>query len=487
MQHKMKERLLKKMKEVINQGPFTNTWSSLQNYQIPQWYQQAKFGIFIHWGVYSVPAFANEWYPRNMYRQGSREYEHHLATYGPHKDFGYKDFIPMFKAEKFVPEDWLDLFKKAGSRFIVPVAEHHDGFQMYASNLSSWNAVVRGPRRDVIGKLALAARKYGLFFGLSSHRAEHWWYFDEGMNFDSDVQDPEYRDFYGPANPAPSDLMNRKDSAPDREFLEDWLARSIELVEKYKPEIVYFDWWIQNTAFEPCLKDFAAYYYNRAASWNKEVVINYKYEAFPEGTAVYDVERGQLNHIRPLFWQTCTSLSTKSWCNIRDNEYKTAKTIICDLVDIVSKNGALLLNVGPRADGNIPDKEQEILLKIGEWLKVNGEAIYGTEPWKSFGEGPTEIKEGAFNDTERKPFTPEDIRFTSKGNILYAIIMEPPETNTIKIKSLARGGKYYSSSIKDIELLGEGKVINWDHNSKSLIVNLQGFEGREYPFVLKIH
>jgi alpha-L-fucosidase len=181
------------------QGLFQPNWESLKNFRAPQWYLDGKFGIFIHWGVYSVPAFGSEWYPRQMYLQGSAEFKHHVATYGPQRKFGYKDFIPLFKAEKYDPKAWAGLFKKAGAKFVVPVAEHHDGFPMYDSALTAWCAGKMGPKRDLIGDLAAAVRGEGLVFGLSSHRAEHWWFMNGGKTFDSDVRDPKYADFYGPA------------------------------------------------------------------------------------------------------------------------------------------------------------------------------------------------------------------------------------------------------------------------------------------------
>jgi len=272
------------IQQVIAGGPFQATWESLQQHTVPSWYEEAKFGIFIHWGIYSVPAFGNEWYPRNMYRQGTAEFQHHVATYGPQSQFGYKDFIPQFKAEQFNPDQWAELFQTAGARYVVPVAEHHDGFAMYDTALSQWCAAKMGPQRDIIGELAQAVRRQGLVFGLSSHRAEHWWFFNGGMQFDSDVRDPRYYDFYGPARPSSEDWKS-KDwlPRPDARFLDDWLARICELVDQYQPQLVYFDWWVEQIVFQPYLQKFAAYCYNRAAARQQEVAINYKNEAFPTG------------------------------------------------------------------------------------------------------------------------------------------------------------------------------------------------------------
>jgi alpha-L-fucosidase len=468
------------------------TWESLKTYTVPEWYQDAKFGIFIHWGVYCVPAFANEWYPRNMYLKGSPEYDHHVKTWGPHDKFGYKDFIPMFKAEKFDPARWADLFKKAGAKYVMPVAEHHDGFAMYDCSFSRWTAVKMGPKRDIVGELAAAVRQAGLVFSLSSHRAEHWWFMNGGMEFDSDVRDPRYYDFYGPAKPGPSHLDQEKWTSkdwrprPDGKFLEDWLARTCELVDKYQPQVVWFDWWIEQAVFEPYLQRFAAYYYNRGLEWGKGVAINHKYESFPEGTAVFDIERGQLKGIRPLFWQTDTAISKNSWGYVEGQNYKTPASLIHDLVDIVSKNGALLLNIGPRPDGTIPEPEQEILLEIGRWLEVNGEAVYGTRPWKIYGEGPTEVFEGAFQDIKRTEFTAQDVRFTARGDTLYAIVLGWPESGEVVIQSLSTSQAHYPAAIKQVELLGAKGAVQWSRDAHGLKVKLPAEKPSAAAFALRI-
>jgi len=245
----------------VPQFTFEPTGESLKNYQVPEWYQDAKFGIFIHWGAYSVPGFGNEWYPRNMYKKDSPVFEHHVNTYGPQSQFGYKDFIPEFKAERFNASEWAQLFRDSGAKYIVPVAEHHDGFPMYDCSFTEWDAAKEGPKRDVIGELEAAVRKEGLHFGLSTHRAEHWWFFDQGMTFDSDVRDPANRDKYGPAQP--QDKAEEGLMPPTQEYLDDWLARTAELVDKYQPEVVWFDWWIAQPPFHAPMQKFAAYYYNR--------------------------------------------------------------------------------------------------------------------------------------------------------------------------------------------------------------------------------
>ena len=484
----MTQERLQAISQTIAVGPFAASWDSLEQVQVPDWYVDGKFGIFIHWGVYAVPAYGNEWYPRNMYLKGSKEYEHHRATYGTQDQFGYKEFIPQFKAEKYDPAAWASLFAEAGARFVVPVAEHHDGFQMYASALSHWNAAQMGPKRDLIGELAEAVRGAGMVFGVSSHRAEHWWFMNGGNTFPSDVQDPANADFYGPAR---GDLGQRPyeqyyDNAPDQAFLEDWLLRICEIIDKYQPQLIWFDWWIQNMAFKPYLKQFAAYYYNSGAAWGKGVAVNNKFDAFPAGTTVFDIERGQESHIRGLFWQNDTSVSKNSWGYIDNQDYKVANDIIGDLIDVVSKNGALLLNIGPRADGTIPEEEQQMLRDIGGWLAVNGEAIYDTRPWFLYGEGPTKVLSGAFTDTARTRFTSQDIRFTRNGDTLYAHVLDWPEGGRVAIRSLGSDAPYHLAQIASVEMLGSGQILAWQAGKDALRIDLSGCAPTNSPFVLKI-
>ncbi|MCD8153293.1 MAG: alpha-L-fucosidase [Clostridiales bacterium] len=481
------KKYLAEIYKVIEEGPYTDTWDSLCEHPTPKWYEKGKFGIFIHWGVYSVPAFGNEWYPRNMYKKGSAENLHHVKTYGALDKFGYKDFIPMFRAEKFDPKKWLDLFQEAGARFVVPVAEHHDGFQMYASELSPWNAARMGPCRDILGELKEETEKRGLVLGASSHRAEHYWFFNGGREIpESDVNNPEFASLYGPAAGVTRDQSSIYDNPPTQEHMEDWLLRTCELVDRYQPRLVFFDWWIQQYAWKPYLRKFAAYYYNRAAQWGAEVAIDSKFDTFVHGSAVKDLERGQLDHITPDLWQNDTSVAKNSWGYTVGNDYKKPSDLVLDLVDVVSKNGALLLNVGPRPDGTIPEEDAHILREVGKWLAVNGEAIYDTRYWKVFGEGPTQVPEGHFTDTYSKSFTPEDIRFTSKGNHIYATVLHWPQDGEIHIRSLGNDGKLLKSTIRDIELLGTDLHPAFSRNeSLDVSCGKTDFAG-DMPVVLKI-
>ncbi len=461
---------------------YTADWQSLQSYTIPDWFRDAKFGIFIHWGVYSVPEFGSEWYPRNMYQPHSEDsndakvFTHHIATYGPQDRFGYKDLIPLFKAQSFDADRWADLFKRAGAKYVVPVAEHHDGFAMYKTSLSRWNAAEMGPKRDIIGELSEAVRRKGLIFGLSSHRIEHWWFMNGGRTFNSDVNDEVYKDFYGPA-------MQETDSMT-QEYMNDWLLRCAELTNKYHPQLFWFDWWIgAQPRFQPYLKSFASYYYNQGLQWNKGVVINYKYNAFPPGTAVLDLERGMLNGIRDTAWQTDDAVGFQSWGYIKGENYKSPQYLIDELVDIVSKNGNLLLNIGPRSDGIIPIEQQQLLLSMGAWLSVNGEAIYGTRPWKEYGEGPTENASGPFADSKIKPFTAADIRYTAKKDTLYAITLKLPDGDTRMQKLGTEAGNGHIIAVK---LVGSTEKLRWTQDKDALIIHPASQYPSHYAAVYKL-
>jgi len=420
-----------------------------------------------------------------MYTPSTKEYEHHLATYGSHASFGYKDFIPQFRAERFDANQWAELFAIAGARFVVPVAEHHDGFAMYETALSRWNAKDMGPKRDIIGELSVAIRRHGMIFGLSSHRAEHWFFFEHGRGFASDVNDPAYADLYGPAEKSPEDWHQlHSDERPSEAYIDDWLARNVELIDKYQPQLFWFDWWIQHKAWEPALQQFAAYYYNRAAQWDKGVAVNYKYDAFAPGSAVFDIERGQVTDIYPHFWQNDTSVAKNSWGYTDAQDYKTPANLISDLIDVVSKNGALLLNIGPKADGTIPAHEVYLLHEIGAWLRVNGEAIYATTPWHIYGEGPTKVADGAFTDTERADFTGQDIRFTRRGDTLYAIIMAWPGAQA-RINALGSASGHMAQ-IRSIELIGYDASATWHQHADALVVDMPATPIGNYAVVLRI-
>ncbi|MGN0507408.1 MAG: alpha-L-fucosidase [Lachnospiraceae bacterium] len=487
-----KKAYLKQIQEVINRGPYKADWASLTDMELPGWFKKAKFGIFIHWGLYSVPAYANEWYSRNMYLQGTREFEHHVATYGPHKDFGYKDFIPMFTADKFNPDEWADLFQEAGANYVVPVAEHHDGFQMYASGMSKFNAANMGPKRNVLGELKQAFEKRGMLFATSTHRAEHLWFMGIGREFDSDIKEPlTVGDFYWPSlkeQPNMDDMF--ASPYPTEEFLTDWLLRTCELIDDYKPRILYFDWWIQHEGYKETLKQIAAYYYNRGVEWGTPVAICYKHDAMAFGSGIVDVERGKFADTKPYYWQTDTAIAKNSWCYTTELEYKTPYEILCYLIDVVSKNGNLLLNVGPKSDGTIPEEDTRILKEIGAWLKVNGEAIYNSKPWRTPAEGPTKEAEGKFSEGQGGNYTREDFRFTVGHGCIYATCLSYPEDGTLLIRSLAKtgdaNGTAFQGILDKVEILGYNGTVSYEQTADGLIVHGPK-KWNDYPVVVKVH
>jgi alpha-L-fucosidase len=469
-------------------GPaFRPNWNSLAAYRTPDWFRDAKFGIFLHWGVYSVPAFGNEWYSRNMYVPGSREFEHQVAVYGSQAGFGYKDFIPMFKGQNFDPGAWVDLFVRAGARYIVPVGEHCDGFAMYDSDMTPWNATRMGPHRDVVGELAAAARARGLRFGVSSHTAEHWWWYDRGRSFPSDVRDmnPYTALLYGPAEhrnlPNPDGTTNDAHEpdpnhleewvAPDHRYLDNWLALSTEIVDKYHPDLIYFDWWIGQPAFQPVVQQFAAYYYDDSAKRHQQPVLTYKEEAMPANVATLDIERGKLDSLRLLPWQTDTSVSVHSWGYVENDQYRTAKSLIHQLVDTVSKNGNLLLNVGPESDGTLPEQARSVLLQMGAWLRINGDAIYNTRPFAVYGEGPTKTPSDAMQmNHDIQVYTAQDIRYTTSksGSILYATALGWPTDATLTLHSLYTENPYLPSPVCRVKLMGTGQDIRFKQQPDGL-------------------
>jgi len=455
--------------------------SIAQNYKIPDWFRDAKFGVFIHWGVYSVPGFGNSWYPREMYNKSTEHYKHHVETYGSLTEFGYKDFIPLFKAEHFNADEWVSLFKASGIKYVVPVAEHHDGFSMYNSTINRWNAVDMGPKIDVIGALKKATLEQGLHFGLSSHRAEHAWFYNHGFKVPSDVQDERYRDLYGDGLEFPGGYdANCPEGAGFNEASKSkWLAHTYELIDLYEPELMWFDWTVGKHPFQETFYKFMAYYYNSARDWDKEVVVNTKF-GFGDNIQVFDIERGKSDKIRPFPWQTDTSIGKKAWGYIKNEEDKTPNHIVDDLVDIVSKNGNLLLNVGPRPDGKITASQRDVLLRIGKWLEVNGEAIYGTRPWIKSSEGLEAGTSGYYTDNTESKYSSQDIRFTTKGDVLYPIFLDWSDGDVL-IKSIDN-----NFSIAQVSMLGSTEHLKWTQTQEGLRVTFPKEKPSDYAHALKI-
>jgi alpha-L-fucosidase len=455
---------------------FEADWKNIaENYQIPKWFRDAKFGIFIHWGVYSVPAHNNEWYTRFMYQTNTADYRWHRQKFGKQDKFGYKDFIPLFKGEQFSPSDWVALFKEAGAKYVVPVAEHHDGFAMYDSTHNPWNSVKMGPKKDVIGLLKAETEKAGLVFGLSSHRLENSFFFNGGMSFPSDVRDTNIS-LYGFRLPGTPENVRYTPEVHD-----DFLAHTKELIDRYQPSLIWFDWTVNQIT--PTFNKFLAYYYNNAHDWGKGVVVNTK-KGYPNNVQVSDVERGAVGTMMKHPWQTDTSVGRKSWGYVVGERNKPAGLIIQMLVDIVSKNGNLLLNIGPDSHGRITPGQEAVLRQIGAWLRPNGEAIYNTRPWFKFGEGPTRPPTGAFSDNRPVAYKPGDIRFTTNGDKLYAIALAKAGQITIRTLTPEIIGK---SRLLSATFLGTGKDVEWKLSPEGLTLTLPDDTPEAFAYAFRLH
>lgn len=453
-------------------GPYTADWESLKKHnEEPEWIKDAKFGIYFHWGVYSVPAAFNEWYPRSMHFPG-RVFEHHVKTYGHPSEFGYHDFVPMFKAAYFNADEWAELFHKAGAKFAGPVAEHHDGFSMWDSDITPWNAMDKGPHKDITGLMAKALKERNMKLITTFHHAKqlqryqdsvgeqrfefsHYPYF-EGMPPHS--EDPDLQLLYG-------------NIQPEKWHEHIWLGKLKEVIDKYKPDIIWFDY-VFDKIPEAYQKAFCAYYLNKAREWQKEVVIVTKNDLSFD-IALDDHEKTRKNRIGEKVWMTDQTISKGSWCYTEDLQIRGARELVHELIDIVSKNGVMLLNVSPMANGIIPDNQKETLIGIGKWLDVHGEAIYGTRPWYTFGEGPTKEPEGTslnlYNDFLNLEYSARDIRYTTRGDTIFAILLGIPEPE-YPIKLTAFGSKEFRAHVKNICLVGSDEAVTWEMNENGLFI-----------------
>ncbi|MDP4846797.1 MAG: alpha-L-fucosidase [Akkermansiaceae bacterium] len=472
---------------------FLPTWKSLDRYECPEWFHDAKFGIYAHWGPYSATmASANtDWYSTNMYVEGSVSNKYHVATYGTLDKFGYKDFIPLFTAEKFNADEWVDLYIEAGAKFAGPVGEHADGFAMWDSSITPWNAVKMGPKRDVVGEMEKAVRKRGLKFLVSMHHQWKWgWYPTSDKT--TDASNPEYAELYGPAVPKSAfgkvDSKGKRDymdvdPQPTKEFCEEWLGKVNEVVDQYHPDLLWFDNRMSILP-ERYRMEMAAHYYNQALEEDQQVVLTYKRPDMIYGSATSDLERARMPDTFPEPWLTDTSLARSSWAYAEDLEYYSADRLIDDLIDIVSKNGCMLLNIAPKPDGTIPEEQQEILRGMGKWLKLNGEAIYGSRPWLTYGEGPTVTPVGHLSDIGFHGFSSDDVRFTTQGQTLYAIALGWPESGKLSVKALGQG--LSSDAIKGVTLIGHEGEIKWEQTVDALEINLPENAPCEYAYVFKL-
>jgi alpha-L-fucosidase len=487
------EEAVKQIPTPMAPGPVKPSWKSLkENYKVPGWFKGAKFGIFMHFGIFSVPAHGNEWYEKFLYAGGDDSVlkvlggndfalganngpnstrAWHTQHFGPVDKFGYKDFIPMFKAEHFDADAWATLFQKAGARYVMPGAQHHENFAMWDSKVTPFNSMQMGPKRDIIGELAVAVRKHGMKLGVANHGIENFEFINppldvvEKMKAEKvDLFDPKWADFYNYAD---------RSNAAMKRFLVNWYERNVELIDKYQPDLIYFDNGVDQRYIDPLKLELAAYYYNRAKGWDKEVSFTTKKAAFaPSGTnvktiaSIIDFEGGPPDGIRGGSWVVDRPIGSTSWGYVEGLKANSPQTVIGWLVDTVSKNGTLLLNVSPRADGTIPQDQQDTLLAIGKWLATNGEAIYDTHAWTRFEEKGK-----------------DHIYFTVKGDTLYAIVMGKAAGTEIAINSLPQGGP--AGSVRAIAMLG-GEPLKYKQTAAGLNVTLPQTSEPDGAFVLKI-
>jgi alpha-L-fucosidase len=488
---------LRDMPEVQEQA-YEENWESLSRVnEEPDWLKDAKFGIYFHWGVYSVPAFGNEWYPRMMHFKGLGTYEHHLAHYGHPTEFGYHDFVPLFRAEKFDPDAWADLFIKAGARFAGPVAEHHDGFAMWDSKATPWNSMDKGPGRDITGEMERAIRARGLKFITTFHHARQLQRYkgkeEEVITREKNIH-YQFRLSHYPLFPGMPPSMDDPElnylygNIPEPIWLEElWFAKLKEVVDNYSPDLVYFDSWLNYIPDSMRLR-FCTYYYNQAMEAGREVVIARKQHDLPLECSVDDLEKFRKNHLAEKLWITDETISKGSWCYTEDLQIRPAADILHILIDIVSKNGVLMLNISPKADGTIPENQQEVLLELGRWLDTYGEAVYGTRPWYTYGEGPTGEPErqnpGAYQHVD---YMARDVRFTSSATHIYALFLGKPEEGAeILLTSFSAQNSGQDFQVVAVSLVGQGVSLAWELGPDGLRVRLPSGGLDPMSTVLKI-
>lgn len=509
--------------------PFQPTWDSLKNYSVPEWFRDAKFGMWAHWGPQCQAEYV-DWYARSMYIEGGRDYKYHVQKYGHPSVFGFKDVINEWKADKWDPEALVALYRKTGAKYFVAMANHHDNFDNFNSKYQSWNSTNIGPKKDLIGGWARAAKEQGLRFGVSVHASHAWSFYEKALKSDRkgaykgvpydghlkmsdgkntwwDGLDPQelYAQNHVPSPGADNQQIFFEQwdwkhgvTVPDKKYCEKFYNRTIDLIDQYQPDLVYFDdtvlplYPISDVGLR-----IAAHMYNRSMEWHDgrlEGVINGKVlDENQQKCMVWDIERGQSDHIETLPWQTDTCLG--EWHYDRTifdrHGYKTARSVIQRLVDIVSKNGNLLLNVPVRGDGTIDSDEQAIVDEIGDWIKMNGESIFETRPWTICGEGPAlasaaPLKSQGFNEGSGKPFTGEDIRFTRNRDIVYAISLGAPAAGRLVIRSLSTNSPYYPDKIGHVTLCSTGQPLPFSREDVGLVVTLPESVSHAYAYSLKI-
>jgi alpha-L-fucosidase len=477
-------RALQQTLEKIHPGPFQGTRESLQGYEIPQWFRDAKFGIWAHWGPQSA-AEAGDWYARNMYIQGEWQYKRHLEQYGHPSKFGFKDVIQTWKGDKFEPDELVGLYKKAGAKYFVSMGVHHDNFDLWNSRYTRWNAVKMGPRRDIVADFRKAARRHGLRFGVSDHLWISYKWFAvshlsdqegalKGVPYDgADPHDSDLYHSYADSRLLTDKLDWNEDGIPER-WKEHWFLRIRDLVDQHHPDLLYADGHIP---FQEHGLRLVAHLYNLSedphGKGTEAVFTSKRPDDSARGMCVLDHERGVVDKIWPAPWQTDTCIG--NWHYQRGITYKTPKRIIDLLVDIVSRNGNLLLNFPLPNSGMLDDQELKILEEITKWLEVNGEAIYATRPWKIFGNEPLrssgETSDANFNENNRKDLMADDVRFTTKGNMLYAFVMGWPNQQAL-IAPLAFPGKLDVGKVGKVDLLGYAGTLQWVQDASGLKILL---------------
>lgn len=468
-------------------GKFTAEWDTLKEYRCPEWFRDAKLGFWACWGPESVPEMG-DWYAHNMYIQGHPQYEDHLKRYGHPSKSGYKDIVPLWTGENWDPDRLMGLYQRAGAKYFCAIAQHHDNIDCWNSRFHSWNAVKMGPKKDVFGLWAKAARKFGLRFGTTEHLGASWnWY---GVTKGSDATgplagvkydgvDPKFRDLYHWGNEGRTAKQWYRDVPVS--FEKEWFNRIKDLVDSYHPDLLYSD---GSVPFGNYGRSLLAHHYNanmQRHNGRLEAVYNCKNNhdggEFVEGTCVQDFERGVLDGINPQPWQTDTCVG--DWYYKKDIVYKTPTTVIQMLVDIVSKNGNLLLNFPIRPDGTLDSQEEAIIGSITEWNASNGEAIFGTRPWKVYGEGTNGVNSGQFNEG-KLGYTAKDIRFTAKNGDLYAIALGWPEEGTLVIRSLT------GVNVHSIYLLGAQDRLLWNRTDRGLQIHLPSQRPGEHAFAVRL-
>jgi alpha-L-fucosidase len=477
-------------------GNFLPTRQSLQSYRIPDWYRDAKFGIWAHWGPQSAIE-DGDWYARNMYMQGSDQYRYHVETYGHPSKVGYKDLVDNWKAAKWDPEHLMGLYKKAGAKYFVSMGVHHDNFDLWDSKYTRWNAVNMGPKKDVVGIWQSAARKHGLRFGVSEHLwiSYKWWAVSHGADKTGplagvpyDGADPQYADLYHDAGCAKFiDKLDWNDDGIPDSWRRHYLDRMTDLIDKYQPDLLYTD---GHLPFEDYGLKMVSHLYNVSAQLHggltEAVYTSKEATDCAVGTCLLDHERGVSDGIAANPWQTDTCIG--QWHYKRGEKYKTAKKVIDLLTDIVSKNGNLLLNFPLPNSGELDFEEMSVLAGITAWMAVNSEGIYSSRPWKIYGEGPStkvKIEAGNFNEDKQKDLTAEDVRFTIKGNTLYAFVMGWPDKSAV-IDALGLNSPQNPGKIRNVELLGSKSELKWKQDESSLRVEMPPNKISDVGITLKV-